>query len=132
MTVRTFAVFYLAAQAVGGAAWWALLFTWPESRAYFRPGDAPDSTLLAFACPDLLLYAALSGVVAWGLVRERDWGWPLLCVHAGAATYAGLYCWGLVVASGGEALTGAVLMTPSLFVPGWLAWTLRPGGSASC
>ena len=52
--------------------------------------------------------------------------------HAGAAGYAALYCWALVGLTGGDGLLGAVLMSPSLVVPGVLAWGLRPGGGRPC
>jgi hypothetical protein len=127
MTARRVAVPFLALQAAGGAAWWAALVAWPGSRPHFKAAAAPDATLLAFAAPDLLLFVALSAACAVGVGRGAAWAWPLLCGHAGAAAYAGLYCWGLFALTG-DAWPGAALMTPSLVVPGWLAWALRPRG----
>ncbi len=126
MTARRFGVLFLWAQALGGAAWWAALLLRPESRAYFKAAGAPDVTLLAFAPADLLLYVAASAACAAGLSAGTRWAWPLLCAHVGAAAYAALTCWGLVALTGGDGLLGAALMTPSLVVPGWLAWRLRP------
>jgi hypothetical protein len=125
---RQLAVAYLMAQGLGAAVWWAVLLMWPASRSYFRADGAPDSTLLAFGPPDGLLFVATSIACALGIQGERRWAWPLLCVHAGAGAYASLYCWGLVILTGGNAMTAAVMMTPSLIVPGVLAWLLRPKG----
>ena len=127
MSWRSLGVVFLTMQAVGGAAWWALLLGWPASRAAFRASEAPDVTLLAFGAADGLLYAGLSAACARGLARRRRWAWPALLVHAGAASYAALYCWTLTALTGGDGWAGAVLMTPSLLVPGVLAWKLRPG-----
>lgn len=124
---RRVAVPFFVLQAAGGAAWWAVLVAWPESRTHFKAAGAPDATLLAFAAPDLLLFVALSVACAVGLTRGAAWAWPLLCAHAGAAAYAALYCWGLFALTGDAGL-GAALMTPSLVVPAWLAWALRPRG----
>jgi hypothetical protein len=127
MTARRTGVLFLWAQAAGGAAWWAALLLWPESRTHFKAAGAPDATLLAFGPPDVLLYVVASAACAVGLTSGAPWGWPLLCAHAGAAAYAALYCWGLTAVTGGDGLLGAALMTPSLVVPGWLAWRTRPG-----
>ena len=125
MTARRAGVTFLALQAAGGAAWWAALLAAPAVRVHFKPAAAPDATLLAFGPADVLLYVVLSAGCAAGLGKGAAWAWPLLCVHAGGAAYAALYCWGLTLLTG-EAWPGAVLMTPSLVVPGWLVWALRP------
>ena len=125
MTVRRFAIVFLLAQAVGAAAWWGLLLGWPASRLPFKAADAPDVTLLAFGVADILLFAGTSAVCGCGFAAGRHWAWPTLCVHSGAAGYAGLYCWTLFALTGDGAL-GATLMTPSLTVPAWLVWRLRP------
>jgi hypothetical protein len=93
---------------------------------------APDSTLLAFAAPDGILFIGAAGASAYGFWAGRRWAWPLLCVHAGAAGYAALYCWLLVGLTGGDGLLGAVLMSPSLIIPGLLVWELRPEGGGPC
>jgi hypothetical protein len=128
MTARQFGILFLSVQAVGGAAWWLMLLAWPRSRQPFLAPGAPDSTLLAFGVADVLLYVGLSAAGAVGVLRRARWAWPLLCVHAGAAGYAALYCWTLPTLTGGGWL-GAGLMSPSLVVPGWLAWKLRPQGA---
>ncbi len=127
--LRRFAILYLTAQAAGALLWWWLLLAWPESRSPFKASDAPDSTLLSFAVADFLLFTGASAASACGLWARRSWAWPVLCVHAGGAAYAALYCWTLFALTGGG-LLGAALMTPSLFVPGVLTWRLRPGGDA--
>lgn len=128
MTLRRFAVVYLFATAVGAAVWWALLLAWPAARGPFLAESAPDATLLAFAVADLLLFVGTAGACGFGLWKRRGWAWPVLCVHAGAAGYAGLYCWTLTAITGGDAWLGALLMTPSVAVPGWLVVRLRPRG----
>ena len=128
MRLRRYGIWFLTAQALGAAAWWCLLLGWPAARGPFLAAGAPDATLLAFAAPDAILFIGTSAASAYGLWANRGWGWPLLCAHAGAAGYAALYCWGLTVVSGGDGLVGAVLMSPSLVVPGLLAVGLRPRG----
>lgn len=117
---------FLLTQAVGAAVWWCLLLAWPASRTPFLARGAPDSTLLAFGVADGVLFAGASALAGLGLLARRSWAWPCLCVHAGAAGYAALYCWTLVVITGGDGLLGALLMSPSLVVPGLLVVKLRP------
>jgi hypothetical protein len=131
MSLRRGGIWFLLAEAVGAAAWWCLLLAFPSTRVLFMAQGAPDSTLLAFAAADGVLFVGTAAASAYGLWAGRSWGWPLLCVHAGAAGYAGLYCWTLTGMTGGDGLLGAILMSPSLIVPGWLAVRLRPG-SGSC
>lgn len=119
---------YLAVQSVGALLWWAMLLTVPASRRLFMAADAPDVTLLAFAAADALLYIGAGAGSAYAIATRRGWAWPCLCLHAGAAIYAGLYCWGLTVLTAGDGWLGAAMMTPSMIVPGWLAWSLKPRG----
>jgi hypothetical protein len=128
MTLRRFAVWFLAAEAVGAVVWWAALLGWPVARTPFLARGAPDVTLLAFVVADLGLYAGTAAAAAVGLRAGRTWAWLVLVAHAAAAGYAGLYCWTLTALTGGDGLLGAILMTPSLVVPGWLVVGLRPGG----
>ena len=132
MSLRRLGVWFLLAQAAGGSLWWCVLLVWPESRAPFLAKGAPDSTLLAFAVADGVLFIGTAGTSAYGFWAGRRWAWPVLCVHAGAAGYAGLYCWALVGLTGGDGLLGAALMSPSLVVPGILIWGLRPEGAGPC
>lgn len=125
---RNAAILYLSLQGGGAVVWWWLLLVSPTFRRHFLPLDCPDVTLLAFGIADGLLFACLSFVCAIGLMRGRSWAWPLLCVHAGAAMYAALYCVTLTLLTHGQALWGTVLMLPALIVPPYLAWKLRPGG----
>ena len=118
---------YLLVQGVAAAAWWATLLLGPESRVHFLAPGAPEVTLLAFLLPDVVLFAGASVLAAAGLARKAAWAWPVLCAHAGAGAYAALYCLSLTAMTGGGAWPGAVLMAPSLVVPPWLAWRLRPG-----
>ena len=122
------AILYLNLQGTGALVWWGLLLVYPAVRRYFLPVGCPDAALLAFGVGDGLLFVGLSFGCAWGLRRERSWAWPLLCVHAGAAMYAALYCLTLTALARGQALWGAALMLPALTFPPYLAWRLRPGG----
>lgn len=132
MTLRQLASCFLLAQAIGATLWWCMLFAWPESRSPFMANGAPDSTLLAFALPDCILFIGTAAAAAYGLRSKAPWARTLLCLHAGAAAYAALYCWALVALSGGDGLLGAALMSPSLIIPGILVWRLRPERTESC
>jgi hypothetical protein len=136
MSFRRLSIAFLVAQALGGAAWWVTLLAWPASRAWFVPRGASDATLLAFGVADGALFVGASALAAIGLWKYRPWAWPVLCVHAGAAAYAALYCWTLTLLTRGEAPLGAAMMTPSLVLPGLIAWRLRapaaPGGAGPC
>ena len=132
MTIHRFAIVFLLAQAIGAGVWWILLLSWPASREPFMASNAPASTLLAFGVPDGLLFIGISIVCAYGFSNRSAWAWPMLCVHAGASAYASLYCWSLVALTHGNGLLGAMLMTPSLIIPGLLVWKLRPVDGAKC
>ena len=58
--VRRLAIVYLIVQGVGALIWWAMLLFAPSSREPFLAAGAPDSTLLAFLTPDLVLFAGAS------------------------------------------------------------------------
>jgi len=124
--IRRLGTAFLVVQGLGGLAWWIVLLTVPTSRRLFVAPGAPEVTLLAFVFADLILYVGGSLAAAYGLFRCRAWGWPILCVHAGAAAYASLYVLTLAVWSG-SVTAGAAFMAPSLAVPPYLAWRLRPG-----
>ena len=64
--INRWAVAFLTLQGLGCLVWWGVLCLRPEVRQWFTATDAPDTTLMAFAAPDLLLFAAGSLVVAWG------------------------------------------------------------------
>lgn len=131
MSLRQFGIWFLGLQAIGACAWWVVMLAWPAMRTPFMAVGAPDATLLAFFAADGVLFIGTAAAGACGLQANRRWAWPVLCAHAGAAGYAALYCWGLTALTGGDGLLGAVLMSPSLFVPGLLVVGLRPR-SGSC
>ena len=118
------AVAFLTLQGLGCLVWWGVLCLRPEVRQWFTATNAPDTTLMAFAAPDLLLFAAGSLAAAWGLATQAVWAWPVLCAHAGAVAYAGLYCVNLWLLSQ-SAWAGAALMTPSLVIVPVITWLLR-------
>lgn len=125
--LKQLAIGWLYCQGLLACAWWVLLFYAPSLRRHFLPTDAPDSTLLAFMVPDLLLFIGGALVAATGLVRGQRWGWYALLVHSGAAAYAALYCLALPLLSDGG-LAGALLMFPSLIVTPYFAWRLKSEG----
>jgi hypothetical protein len=112
---------YPLAQGLGALGWWIVLWRWPCARAYFKANSAPDSTLLAFLLPDLVVLIAGSLVGAYAIATRQRWELPAMYVLAGASIYAALYCWGLTIATGGEGLLGAVLMSPLLVAPAIIA-----------
>jgi hypothetical protein len=128
--VRTLGCWFLAAQAIGATVWWCVLICWPDSREYFKAKGSPDSTLLAFAIADAVFFIGSAAIAAYGMRANRSWAWTFLCLHAGAAAYAALYCWTLVLLTAGDGLLGALLMSPSLFIPPFLVWSLRPESGA--
>ena len=122
-----FAIAFLMLQGIGGVVWWTVLFLFPTTRASFMVPDAPETTLTAFALPDLFLFSGGALVSAYGYWKEKIWAWPTLCVHAGAATYAALYCLLQFIMAPASWLA-ALLMSPSLVIPLSLCWCLRPEG----
>ena len=123
--LKRIAALFFTAQGLGTLLWWCVLLLFPSTRLPFLAPGAPDATLFALLLPDLLLFVAGSLVVAYGLLRAQRWVWPLLCVQAGGAIYAGLYALSMPLVSGGGWL-GAVMMLPSLVLPAFFAWRLRP------
>jgi len=119
---------FLISEALGASGWWLALWIWPGLRPHFMARSAPEVTLFAFGVADVVLFisTAIAAVYALEVRQTAAWGW--LTVHTGAAGYAALYCWGLTILTGGDAVWGAILMTPSLVVPGLLCWKLQPKG----
>lgn len=112
---------YLIIQAAGAALWWLMLFLVPTSRAYFRPQNAPDATLMSFFTPDLICFIALGIWAAIALWRAPRSAQIPLALHVGAASYAALYCLGQWLSTG-EAALAALLMAPALVVGPLLLW----------
>ncbi len=125
--LKQLAVYWLGCQALLAGIWWVLLLYAPSVRRHFLAVDAPDSTLMAFMVPDLLLFIAGALVAARGLALERRWGWYTLLIHSGAGGYAALYCLALAMLSNGG-WAGAVLMFPSLVITPYFALRLNPDG----
>jgi hypothetical protein len=127
--VRTLAVAALTLQAAGVLVWWAVMLLYPEWREPFKATSAPDSTLFGYLPADLVFYVVGTLLAAYALARREAWGWPALCVVAGACAYAALYNWGIVLLGSG-ALFAALFMTPSMVMLPLFAWLLRPRASA--
>lgn len=118
--------FYLLFQSLGALLWWLILWLEPKSRALFRPHDAPDSVLFAFALPDFVLFIGAALWAARALMKNPKTAIVPLSLHLGAASYAALFClmqWVLT----GEAGLAALLMVPSTVVGSLLLWNIsRP------
>ena len=117
MPFKRIAAWYLFLQGIGGTIWWVALFLFPVSRRSFMADGSPDSMLLAFLMPDALLFVGGSFVGAYAIAKSKAWAGYVLWLHAGAAVYGSLYCWGLVIFSKGDGLVGSIMMTPSLVIP---------------
>lgn len=122
---RTLAIWFLVLEGVGSLIWWSVLILAPASRKAFMAPGASDATLLAFMAADLILFSGASLLSAYGLQQKRNWAWPVLYLHTGAAVYAALYSLALAVLAGGGWL-GAALMAPCLVVLPYLSWRLLP------
>lgn len=121
-----FGAFYLSVQSLAAILWWLILTLEPPSRAYFRPSNAPDSVLLAFALPDFLLFIGTALVAARLLLKRPKSAIIPLSIHVGAASYAALYCLAQWFSTGQAALA-ALLMLPSLILGPLLLWKVsRP------
>lgn len=130
--LRRFAICFLTLEGLGGLAWWVGLAASPTFRSHFRPADAPDSTLLAFAPGDLMLFVGAGLLAAVGLARRSRWAWPVLVAHTAVAGYAAFYCLTLTLITGGDAWLAAVLMAPSLVVLPVLVWLSCPRETGMC
>jgi len=127
MQIRRLGVVFLRLQGIAAALWWFALLLEPRLRQPFLAPSAPTTTLLTLIVADLIFFVGGSLLSAHGLARQRAWAWPILCIHAGAASYAALSALTLSILTDGAWL-GALLMAPSLVVPLALAWRLRPPG----
>lgn len=102
----------------------------PELGALLLPPDVDSGLVTTFVAVDVLFFIALPLAAAGALVRARPHAYALLCAHAGAAGFAGIWAW-TVVATSGAGLGGALLMTPELVALPIALWALRPDGPAA-
>jgi predicted DCC family thiol-disulfide oxidoreductase YuxK len=102
----------------------------PSLGAMLLPADVDADLITTFIAVDVLFFVALPLAAAGALVRARPHAYALLCAHAGAAGFAGVWAW-TVVATSGAGLEGALLMTPELVALPIALWALRPGESAA-
>ncbi len=123
--MRKAAVWFLVMQGGAALLWWSVLLVWPATRRLFVFPGAPQSVLLAFLGPDLLLFTGASWIAAWGLKKSASWAWGMLCLHVGAVSYATLLCWSLALSQGGG-WAGVLLMTLSTGLLLVFVWRLRP------
>ncbi|MCH8274372.1 MAG: hypothetical protein IH851_06245 [Armatimonadetes bacterium] len=123
--IRLLAAGYLIVQGAATAAWWVALLADPSTRTLFFPAQYPHVGVVALLPSDIALMAIASFVAAYGIGRGTRWAFAALCVQAGASAYAGLFTWGLAIASG-EAWIGAAVMTPPTIVPLYFVWRFMP------
>ena len=114
---------YLLFQSMIAALWWLIIAVEPKLRIYFRPSDAPDVTLMAFALPDLVLLIGAGLWAARMLFKQPKKALLPLALHTGAAVYAALFCLAQWISSG-EAILAALAMAPCLVIEPWLLWKL--------
>jgi len=129
--IRRIAVIFLLLEGAGAIFWWLCILAVPRWRQPFIASGSPDSTLIMLALPDAVFFIGGSLMSAYGLKHRRNWAWPVLCLHTGAAGYAALLAIMQALLTN-SAWLGAILMAPSQVVPLTLAWLLRPalyGGS---
>ena len=107
--------FYLFVQAAGAMCWWLVLWLAPPARAYFRPHEAPDTSLLAFFLPDAVGFIGAGFWAGAMLLKSPERALVPLAIHVGAATYAALYCLATWLLTR-EASLAALFMAPALFV----------------
>lgn len=124
MHLRRLGIAFLTLQSVGATLWWILLLLAPQSRSLFLVPNAPESTLMGFLLPDLLLFIGGGLLSAWGLAKCTPWRHTALALHTGAATYAGLHTLALPLC-GGHNYWGIVMMSPSLLFLPFLLWKMR-------
>ncbi len=124
LIARQAAARYLALQGLAGAAWWGMLWLWPQSRDWFFAPAFGQTHIVALALPDITLFAAGSMVAAMALHRGWRWGLVATAIVAGATAYATLFCFGTSLATG-EAWLATVLMSAASFITAicvWFAW----------
>lgn len=115
MPARQLAVAYLAVQSAVVAGWWISLWVAPSLRAPFvMAADWPETTLFAFALPDVVAVVAGSALAAHGLHARRAWGRPLLLLVAGGVFYATLWCLGVNLVTGSGWLSTVLMSASSL------------------
>jgi len=119
--VRRVFVGYLAAQAVLGVAWWALLAASPTVRGWFELMPGHPEVMDAWVFADIGVVVVGSAVAAVGLHLGRVWATAVLWFTAGAIVYPSIFLFGWVAfTSEGGLLLGAMVVV-SLFTT-WIAW----------
>jgi hypothetical protein len=120
---RTLGASILTIQSLCAVAWWAMLWTVPASRSFFRPANTPDSALLSFFLPDTFLFIGAALWAAYNLLKKPRAAQLPLALHTGAAIFGALYCimqWLMT----GQAFLAALFMAPCLLIGPLLLWQL--------
>ena len=110
MHPRSIVASYLIVQAVGTAAWWAMLLLAPASVDWFKPSGFSAEALLAFWLGDFVLLIAGSLATAWACQRQRSWASIAVWALAAAVWYPALYCVGVSILTDEAWLASAMMV----------------------
>ena len=113
--VRRSAALYFVFQGLGVAAWWMMLYVWPETREPFQLETASDTSLLAFLIPDILFIAAGSVAVAAFLRLRNKFETAAIWLVTGAVSYAAIYTVALALKTDSGWLGVAMMLTAMLW-----------------
>jgi hypothetical protein len=124
---REFVATFLVVQGLSCLLWWVMLWQFPSTRGYFIFPGIPETVLLAFALPDVLLYGVTALVGAEAVARRWKCATALVALHAGGVLYAELHALSLAHASGGG-WNGVVLMAPgAILLPFVVGYLIKDG-----
>jgi len=111
MNPKNIVAIYLVFQAVGTAAWWALLLAVRDSVSWFQPGDWPADALLGFWLADSILLIGGSIVVAGAILSEKPWATIAIWSLAAAVWYPTLYCIGVSILTDEAWIASAMMVS---------------------
>lgn len=121
--VRRTAVIYYLLQGAAVLGWWAVLFTRPETRAYFQLEARSQASLMAFLMPDSAFIAAGSLVAACLVYSRSRFETAALWLLTGAVSYATVYTLSFTLATD-HGWFGVVMMIPAMLWTGVFATVL--------
>lgn len=108
-TPRFVVTAYFTLQAIAVAAWWLLLITLPESRAWFFPESLAGAPLMSFWLADIGLIVGGSLLAAWLTWTRNPAASPAAWFLAGAYYYPAIYCLTVSLKLGGGELGVAAM-----------------------
>ncbi|HKO41994.1 MAG TPA: isoprenylcysteine carboxylmethyltransferase family protein [Pyrinomonadaceae bacterium] len=115
MSIRKTAAAYFLLQGAAVLLWWLTLFFYPSTRRYFQFDAAPETSLLAFSLPDVILLGAGSLVAGFLCFFGNKLASGAMWLVSGAISYATLYCLALAVLTDTGWL-GVTLMLPAVLL----------------